>query len=344
MTMQKLISEFRGGGISGKSFQSNAAEDIWTGEFDLVFGCSSWDHRSLEVTKCSGIRGRAGALLVFEDKDPYGWRNTQDPLLRAYFESHCDSYEEVIGRSSDIQGLWRALRTILFNRVRVEGRPLSLFFDLSTCPRYLLLATLHVAMKDGLCKRISFGYAEAMYPEKGSSQKGQEIRSRDGDWQPIAVPGYEGQYEPSHRRFYLISLGFDGDKTLRVVVRKEPDRVMALLADPGSDAKYGARALAANSALIEQFALAGESIIRAPAGDCIQTWHILSSVELERPGKENAFYVCSGTKPHTLALGLHAICTGHAAVLYNLPIKHVPLDVVPNGIYWRYDLTNVTVP
>ena len=83
-------------------------------------------------------------------------------------------------------------------------------------------------------------------------------------------------------------------------------------------------------------------IVRAPAGDAVKAWKQLDDAGLERPTEENTYYLCSGTKPHALALGLRAMVLEYPTVLYNIPDEHKVTKTIPRGRYWRYDITDVT--
>ena len=62
---------------------------------------------------------------------------------------------------------------------------------------------------------------------------------------------------------------------------------------------------------------------------------------MEREAQESVYYLCSGTKPHALALALRALCIGSPTVMYNLPERHSFVEVEPSGVYWTYGIEDL---
>src|SRR6185437_15994620 len=81
----------------------------------------------------------------------------------------------------------------------------------------------------------------------------------------------------------------------------------------------------------------------APAADAIAAWKVLETTASERPNMESSYYLCCGTKPHSLALALRAICIQHPTVLYSAPEKHNFVDVYRAGVYWNFRIQDVSV-
>ena len=169
-----------------------------------------------------------------------------------------------------------------------------------------------------------------------------ELAFTRGRWATVPVPFLSGLFHPNKRLFYLVSAGFEGDKTFRAISRADPDRVSLLFAKPGYCPEYESRALMANSSLIQEFVIPKSQIINAPGADAITTWRLLEQNKLHRNDSENCCYMCCGTKPHALALALSAISSGSIAVLYNIPEEHRVHETQPNGVFWTYTLQDVT--
>jgi hypothetical protein len=115
-----------------------------------------------------------------------------------------------------------------------------------------------------------------------------------------------------------------------------------MIAKPGYCPAYVKRAMESNENLIREFVIPKSQIINAPGSDAIASWQILDQSGLHREQKENCFYMCCGTKPHSLALALSAISSGYPAVLYNIPEEHRVHKTRPNGVFWTYTLRNTT--
>lgn len=130
---------------------------------------------------------------------------------------------------------------------------------------------------------------------------------------------------------------------LRVVQRADPDRVSVLFPDPGFEPGYVAEAKKRTHDLLVQYCIPPSQVTRAAAGNAVAAWRALTTHPLERIDKENVSYLMTGTKPHSIALVLRALALGrYPTVLYVVPEEHAVLRTRPNGVYWRYDVSDVT--
>lgn len=342
---KKTISTFNDGALSGESFKAGSTEALLEKNYDVAIFVSSWEERCLCFANADDWTAESTILILFTDRDSAGARDKHDAILKAQVKSHSQHVEIVTGRSIDIDSVWESIFNHILQVYGKKQRPLKILLDSSTCPRYYALAVVGACMAEGISGMISVTYAEGHYPEQKSGKHGtEEIKFTDGHWRAVAVPYYEGSYSPGKKRFYLISIGFEGWKTLRVVSRADPDRVSILFPNPGFKPEYAERTKNDNEDLIKQFCIPTEQIIQAAAGDAIGAWKSLSAASIERQNNENSYFLCCGSKPHSLALGLRALALGHPAVLYNLPQGHSVVPVVSNGVFWRYDLKSLTVP
>jgi hypothetical protein len=331
------------GYLTGSSSISTDLDALVAGQYDVAILVPSWDKRSLCLTKTTRLRADSAIVIVFDGKDEFGLRDAHDPILLEFAHKQFPIVRIVSGTSLNLHALWRlVLRELVevFGNVR---RPLRIFIDGSACTRYILLAVIATTLKSGLASEVSVMYAEGTY-QANPEGLGQHIVFTDGTWKSLAIPGLEGRYIPDLNRFYLVSLGFEGWKTMRAVTRADPDRVSVLHGDPGTQPDYADRSLRENSALLEHFRVPQDQIVRAHAGDAIQAWRALCAASLERTDRENSYFLCSGTKAHSLALALRAMTLQSPAVLYNLPESHRVMPIEPNGRYWRFDIRSLTVP
>lgn len=341
----KQVTVFRNGFLSGSSFTSHSAQELYTGDYDLMILVSSWDKRSVSITESSSLRATNGALILFNNRDSEGMRDKHDPILKTFIDDRCDNSTVITGDSLDVENVWSSIWLEVVKASRIKGGPLRIFIDASSCPRYYVLAVLGYCLGEGLAKEISICYGEGYYPEQSESINGpEEIAFTRGHWKSVAIPSLEGRYSPGKQRHYLVSVGFEGWKTMRVVSRADPDRVSVLFPEPGFKKDYSQRTTEDNQILFDQYQIPDNQIIRAHAGDAIAAWKELTESSPERPDTENAYYLCSGTKAHSIALGLRSLCLGHPAVLYNLPEEHRFVRIEPSNIFWRFDIDSLTVP
>jgi len=339
----KEQTRFASGSLRAVSSWADSPTTLYSGSFDLALLVSSWDTRSICVTKSEAFRSGHTTILFFEKRDPYGLRDQHDQKLQEFARQASQSVQPIHCNSLSLEPTWKELLATIARQRKALGRPLHIFLDAAVCPRYYLLATVATALKTGVASRVSVVYADGLYPETppGSDE---DIAFTGGHWRSVAVPSLEGHYSPSKNRFLLVSIGFEGWKTMRAVARSDPDRVSILHGDPGTTPQYAKRSLKDNAALIDTYQIPSEQILRAPASDAVAAWKTLTERAVERPTTENAYFLCSGTKPHSLALALRGLCLRSPAVLYNLPESHKVVLIQPTGRYWRFDIENLTVP
>lgn len=331
------------GFISGRATSSNNPASLYRGEYDLVVVVSSWDKRSICISEALNLKAHLGLLMLFSLRDSHGLRDKHDSILKSFIDTACEEAQFIEGNSIALQEIWEQLLTACVRLRRALGRPLTVLIDGSACPRYYLLGLAATALGTGLAAAVTVTYAEGVYPVNLEGGP-EDIVFTQGHWKLVAIPGLEGRYSPGLKRFFLVSIGFEGWKTMRAVTRADPDRVSILHASPGTNPGYGERSKHDNADLIDYYRIPPDQILSAPAGNAIAAWRTLTLGNIERPALENSYFLCSGTKPHSLALALRAMSLRTPAVLYNLPEAHQALPIEPNGTYWRFDIESLTVP
>lgn len=333
-----MNSSFRRSFVGARATRFSDPTKVYEGDYDLLVCASSWDRRCRAIADVDLIRANAGLLFLFSKRDVQGLREEHDDLLAQYFESRCEAFQYITADSGDLDRNWSSLRGTIDTVVEKQKRPLRVFVDLSAIPRYLSLGLLGYCFERGLAESVTYGYAEGRYsPNQGSPTSD---LFTEGTWDAAAIPSLEGEWEPHKNRLYIVSVGFEGTKTLRFVNKSEPDRVALLFPDPAVDAESGKRTRENNERLIAHFQIPDEKIARAHAADPVAGWQQLESIGLENFEKENCLYLCCGTKPHSLAITLRAISSGTGAVMYVVPESHRPTEVSPNGKYWKYEVTD----
>jgi hypothetical protein len=336
-----LKSEFRVGATAGRSYESASAADIYTGEYDVLICVSGWDERAISVLGAESLRADLAIVITFEEKDQSGYRERHDAGLLQFLPTIAKEVVQLEPSAAKLEDAWQMLYDVILRRYIAANRSLRIAMDCSVCPRYLTLSLLGLSLSGALASEIDIFYAEGFYPEKPELA---EVSFTAGPWRTITVPGMEGSFHPGSGRYYLISVGFEGHKTLRVVNTADPDRISILLPDPGTRPDYVERALSDNRDLIESYRVPEDQIVRAAAGDAIGAWKLLAEANLERFDKENIYYLCSGTKAHSIALALRALTQPGGAVLYNVPERYSAVVVKPSNVYWRYNVQNLAAP
>ncbi len=330
---------FRQSYLKGTSNRLNDVKQL-EGKYDLFICASSWDGRCVCVTD-SKISVDYAIPIFFSVRDNMGLRDKYDKLILKYCKRIAARTIPISGASINVEMMWNDLHKNILTIMESVHRPLDIIIDISTLPRYYYGAICALGIKTGFAHKITCFYAEANYPPPNQAE--QEIAFTGGSWRAIPIPGLLGDYDPRKKRFYLVSIGFEGWKTLRVVSRADPERVSILFPDPGFDMEYPDRTLNNNQELIWQYKVPDTQVVKAHAGDAIGAWKALSINSVERAEEENTYYLCSGTKPHSLAMILRAMALKYPVVLYNRPDEHNVVLIEPNGKYWKYEIKDLTV-
>lgn len=336
-----METKHRQGFLSGYSRKAIRPNELIGGQYDLALLSSSWDKRCLCVTGANNLWATNCGLLLFEMRDNLGLRDKHDKALKVFGDRISSSCRVFSGSSSRIRILWNQLYEYVVQAHAAAKRPLRLFIDLSTCPRYLSLGLACCTLASGMASHVSVFYAEGNYPEEATEESRYELFT-EGGWDAIPVPSLEGEWTPNKRRAYVVSVGFEGSKTLRLISREEPDDVYILFPDPGVRPEYVVRAWKRNTTLLRQLRSVQDDVVRANAGDAIEAWKKLDQAHREHSEEQNVYYVCCGTKPHSLALALRATVLKYPAVLYIVPDRHKVVDVEPLGVFWQFDLQDMT--
>jgi hypothetical protein len=280
-------------------------------------------------------------LVLYDEVDPDGYRKKNDALLETFMRQIAKEYVPLQHKATALLETSLGIFEQMMEASTHLGRPIDVLLDASTCQRYHILAVLANGFRSGILRRISVFYAEGDYP---AGEVGLEVVFGEGVWKSIPVPGMEGEYRPDKSLLYCVSVGFEGHKTLRVVARADPDRVVLVFPKPGITAEYEQRTRIANKALIEQYAIPESSIISAHAGDAVGAWAAMAEASVENWPEENCVYLLNGTKPHSLAMGLRAVTTHSPAVLYSVPEAYRVVNIPARGVFWRYDVENLAIP
>lgn len=337
--MSEVRTKFRKAFIHGVSKRSDNVEELTGDDVDVVIVTSSWDARSISITKSRKMSAKLGIGIFFDTKDKRGLRDRHDPVLLNFLGKVSVRQVLVTGESCDVSVTWTKIQEHLL-QVRSElRRPIRIFMDLSACSRYYSLGVAAFGFMQRIASSVTYFYSEAVYTA-GSGEG--ELAFTGGRWATVSIPYLSGLFDPSKRTLYVVSVGFEGEKTFRAVSRADPDRVSLLFTKPGYCRAYEMRARKANANLVKEFVIPKNQVINAPASDAIEAWKRIEEFDIERKGTENRFYMCCGTKPHSLAMALSAMANGTSTVLYSIPDEHRVHETEPNGIFWTYGLHDVT--
>jgi hypothetical protein len=335
--------EFRQRYIRGESVMASTQRGLLAGHFDLLLVAPSWDSRCVGIKGCAKLAADDCILLLFSGRDGAGHRERNEKVLTEYVHASCKRVVSINGPSLSLEDTWDSLWDAIRRKATAAARPMRIAMDLSTFPRFYSLGVIAGCLRLGYASSISVFYSEGAYTPAPGTTDLPEYPFSVGEWRTVPVPFLEGTRAPSRNKYILVSVGFEGAKTLRVLSREDPDRISVLFPDPGTRREYPVIAEEQNKFIIELYNVPPEQIVRAHAADAIAAWKSLSLAALERPTSEDSCYLSCGSKPHALGMALRALCTQFPCVLYNVPEKYNDITVMPTGQYWVYDIQDLSI-
>jgi hypothetical protein len=280
-------------------------------------------------------------MLRFQLKDPGGLQLEHEGKLEKFTSRVANELVDIGGKATELHDIWNRIWTKVSDLSRSKQRPLRLLIDLSTCPRFYSLGVIAGALRTGIAQAVTVLYAEGKYGKKPLPLN-MEYPFTVGQWRANPVPFLLGNADPTKKKHFIVSVGFEGRRTARALAKEDPDRVSVLFPKPGVRPGYVKQAWERNKETIEEYSIPKRNIVSAPAGDAIAVWQRLANARLERPNYEEVSYLCCGTKPHSLGMALRAASLDFPTVLYNLPEAHSFVDVWPTGVYWRYEIRDLS--
>ncbi len=332
------MTDFRRAWLAADSTDASTPRGLVDGEYDLLVMTSSWDSRCLCLLECE-IRADRAVGIFFENRGAGELRDSHDPQVRAFLNRASPQVSELRYGSDALDELWNAIWQETLDARAGTGRALRVMLDLSTCPRYFALALLAAGFRSHLFAELVVFYAEGRYPPPTPEDPHEPFTA--GRWETVPVPLLEGRSAPGLPRHYVVSVGFEGSKTLRALSNEGADAITVVFPRPAVAPEYEQRSEQANQILFDEFGVSREELIDAPAGDAIATWRAVDSGHERWHGTET-FYLTAGTKPQALGLALDALVDGQASVMYAKPANHKETAIVPLGRYWRYTISDLT--
>ena len=342
--MKGLATEFRHANLRAVSAKCDIPSDATLGECDALVLVPSQQDRCCKILESGSSASELVLMLNSIQKpknvsdDSFGAQN--DRRLLTFAQSAKRVVNVPASRRADPQTLGR-LRSEITDLYRRLRRPLHVGIDLTCFQIYYCLGLVAYLLNNGIIGRMSLFYAEGRYPDKQGGQDGNELFTA-GEWSAVAIPGLQNPWKPRRTRMYVVSVGFEGYKTLRLCERREPDRIVVLFPDPGVQPDYVDRCRNLNQPLFDRFSLTQEGIISANAADAVQAWQLMTLRNMEDFENDSVEYMCCGTKPHALGIALRSLCTGKGVVSDIVADEHLPTNVIASGVYWRYDIFDVS--
>lgn len=321
-----LIRESKSDNINMLGFEAYA----------LAFFCGSWDGRCLEIIK-SDLNTKKSILVHLAFRDTQGFRDRSDEKLASFLKTR---NVEIIRQQNETLSAVLAYMCKQVDDVYADSSEAPrVFIDLTGFPRYLSLGLIAHVFQRNKSRQIDVFYSEGSYTD---DEKDSVNVFTEGSWDSLPIRSLEGMFDPAKTTYLLVSTGFEGRKTLRAVRNRDPDRISILLPNPGLTEKITERTKVENQDLIEEYKVPESEVLSAPAADLISAMRVLDK-HPERVASENIFYLCCGTKPHSLALALRACLNPNCAVIYHKPESYKTRSTMSAGTYWLYQIYNLAV-
>ncbi len=232
--MKSFTTEFRHANLRAASAKCDVPCDATLGDCDALVLAPSQQDRCCKILVSASSASELVLLLNSIQKfdsdsdDSLGTQNER--RLLAFAESAKGVVNVPASGRADPEtlGKLRTEITDLYGRLR---RPLHVGIDLTCFPIYYCLGLVAYLLNNGIVARLSLFYAEGRYPDQHSGQDENELFTT-GEWSAVAIPGLQNPWKPRRTRTYVVSVGFEGYKTLRLCERREPDRLVVLFPDP----------------------------------------------------------------------------------------------------------------
>jgi len=330
------------GTISINSVATESVDAATEGDFDLGFVFPSWDTRCTSFTESKSLCIDSVVEITYENQGAGNRFAKNRQIVIDGLNSLASKVSKIDASLENMQLCARRMFNAIEEAANAKERPVKVFFDMSTASRYYILSTLAVALRSGLVSDFVFFYPEGEYLAAASEQSERGIFS-GGKWETVAVPGLNGQFFAGKPYSLLVSIGFEGAKTLRVVNKLEPSQVSVLIPSPGFSEEYARKTIEQNQRLIDDFVRTADDTVCAEAGNLVDALRKLQAFSQGLTEQQNLVFVCCGTKPHSLALGLRAYELQTPLVYYNKPSRHIENATVATGKYWRYHIRDLSV-
>lgn len=331
--MWKLISKYEANGVAGVAFRSNGAKIQKLYSVGVFF--ASCESRNLTASSLLPAESCQLSIVVrFKESDDEGLRNKYDPVLLNQVKQ-CTKGRVIQITGFSIRDVDAVVQKIISTIPSSKTLPESTWFiDFSSVPMPYFLGILGWLRKRGASPRITLFNSTGNY-EKAAKNKNEAFSFTEGSEKYMWVPWLWGCIDPTLPWLYVFLLGFEGERSVEIYDRFEPQDVHAIIGRPGFMNNYTRIALERNKNFLET---SKPSKTFIDAGDAVKTWEKIHQLIAKNPRK-NICLVPLGTKPHALGAGLAALANGACSVLYLLPKSFRTKDI-PRGKYvWRYEIT-----
>ena len=321
--------------IVNQRLQESAA-GLVEGQFDFVIVGASWDRRCLSITESPSARYGEVRLLRYIPAMASSSEEANLAALLRYFTPLADHVVTRAVNSRELVAGWAELRADMLQCALQAGRPINILVDLNSIPRYWTLGLLAFASRSRVTRAFSVIYAGA-----GSyavaTDLGDEYSFTSGEWAPVTVPGLGRPTGAAATSHLVVSGGFEGRKTRRLVHDLEPDRLSILLANSSEYHLQTARR--ANAGMAADYGIDKGDVVATELMDFRNLLVGISDLVGSPHGDgtpeeaEQLSFLLAGPKLASFAMGVSALDMRVAQVYYVAPERRNVASSASPGNY-----------
>lgn len=299
--------------------------------------------------RLDNFQAEVGLLLRFREVGQSGRRRMHDMALDQWLRERTNQYMKVRKiRSISEDEMFAELRSVSRRIYRRLKRPFTIFLDASCFPKVYLLSFLAFGFRCGLFRAVYIFYAQAEYSLDTieailERRIPKSYRFTEGEWRGVEVPYLEESINAGQERNILVALGFEGGKSYRFIKGYDPDRVTAIICDPGFTPEYTQIAQEENRFIINSLELDETDIIKIGAGDMVSVFRFADHYAGQVVGNVALTFYGLGTKPHAIGLGLASIVAENVPMIARLPQRFVETKTMSSGTSWLYTIRDLSV-
>lgn len=125
----------------------------------------------------------------------------------------------------------RAISKVLQSVASRIRRPIRVLIDLAGTSRFTTLSVMAWGFRSGIVVEFEFSYALATGYQPSQKSEESPYLFRSGDWLPTPIPGLGRPGTTGIRNRLIVSAGFEGKRTRRLIDLLEPDELVLLLSN-----------------------------------------------------------------------------------------------------------------
>jgi hypothetical protein len=210
--------------IDVESVRSSSA-GMAEGIYDVAILSGNWDSRSTALVGskiavdtaivCTLLQPSVSTVHEGNARRVLDFANSHSTSVRQLDVDRRSQYSVVRTMAETIHGVARRIR-----------RPVRVVIDLAGMSRFTALGLMAWGFRSGIVVEFSFSYAVATSYEIPARARDTPHLFRSGDWLPTPIPGLGWPGATGTLNRLVVSVGFEGKRTRRLVDLLEPDELV----------------------------------------------------------------------------------------------------------------------